>query len=47
MLLLLAGFTFVTADFTATKYKKCDQVVGYWSQWSNWSECTCKAEVIS
>lgn len=47
MTLLFAVVYFVSADFTVTKYRNCDQVIGFWSQWSEWSTCECKAAVTS
>ena len=25
-----------------TTYKECDLVIGYWSEWAEWSDCKCK-----
>ena len=25
-----------------TIYKECDLVIGYWSEWAEWSDCRCK-----
>ena len=32
----------IYAGFTVTKYKNCDQVHGYWSDWGEWTDCFCK-----
>ena len=41
-------FTFVLYHMAAslkyyqTTYKECDLVIGYWSEWAEWSDCKCK-----
>ena len=32
----------VNAGFYQINYEECEQVIGYWSKWGDWSDCKCK-----